>query len=115
MRVAKSDEHEGFDHPLSERHYLGLRQPLGDYLKQVVKRGGQAVARLMWGPASYAHQKPRSRNGQESDHAGGAPRLERAEQAIPAAHPNDAELNLDAQVLGWVLRELAGLWHTECG
>jgi hypothetical protein len=69
----------------------------------------------MWGPASYAHQKPRSRNGQESDHAGGAPRLERAEQAIPAAHPNDAELNLDAQVLGWVLRELAGHWHTECG
>ena len=37
-----------------EQHYLGAGRPVGDYLRQVVRRRGVVVALLVWGPACYA-------------------------------------------------------------
>ena len=53
VRVAATEAHEWFDQQQRQRHYLGAGQPVGDYLRQVVERGVQAVAQLLWGPASY--------------------------------------------------------------
>ena len=43
-----------FDEQLGEHHYLGAGRPVGDYLRQVVRRRGVVVALLVWGPACYA-------------------------------------------------------------
>ncbi len=54
VRMAGEQEHAWFDEQLRDRHYLGAGQPVGDYLRQIVERGGQPVALLAWGPACYA-------------------------------------------------------------
>jgi hypothetical protein len=48
------EEVEWFDGLLAGHHYLGAGRPVGDYLRQVVEVGGQAVALLVWGPSCYA-------------------------------------------------------------
>jgi hypothetical protein len=54
VRVPSDEELGWFDELLAEKHYLGAGRPVGDYLRQVVERDGQAVALLVWGPACYA-------------------------------------------------------------
>jgi hypothetical protein len=39
---------------MGQHHYLGPGRPVGDYLRQVIEREGQAVGLLVWGPACYA-------------------------------------------------------------
>jgi hypothetical protein len=55
-RVATPDLHGWFDQQLRERHYLGPRRWVGDYLTKVVERGGQAVVLLVWRLANDAPQ-----------------------------------------------------------
>ena len=47
VRVAATEAHGWFDQQLRQRHYLGAGQAVGDYLRQVVERGGQAAALLV--------------------------------------------------------------------
>ena len=54
VEVVGPEEVAWFDQRLAERHYLKAGRPVGDYLRQVVKRRGQPVALLAWGPACYA-------------------------------------------------------------
>ena len=54
VRVARVEEKKWFDEQLGQHHYLGAGRSVGDYLRQVVEQGGQAVALLVWGPACYA-------------------------------------------------------------
>jgi hypothetical protein len=51
---ATESQIQWFDQTLNDRHYLGAGRAVGDYLRQVVKQGGQPVALLVWGPACYA-------------------------------------------------------------
>jgi hypothetical protein len=54
VRVPSAGEVSWFDGLLADHHYLGAGRSVGDYLRQVVQRDGQAVALLVWGPACYA-------------------------------------------------------------
>src|SRR5579859_1327851 len=54
VRIPAGQEVPWFDGLLADHHYLGAGRPVGDYLRQVVERDGQAVALLVWGPACYA-------------------------------------------------------------
>ena len=115
VRVATTDEQEWFDQQLREKHYLGPGQPVGDYLRQVVERGGQAVALLVWGPASYALKDRDLWIGWSA-----TTRVERLSLIVQNRRfllltPKGSEPNLASQVLGLVLRELAGHWHGEFG
>ncbi|MCC5024536.1 MAG: hypothetical protein J6386_17860 [Candidatus Synoicihabitans palmerolidicus] len=40
VRMATAAEQEWFDAQLHERHYLGSGHSVGDYLRQIVERGG---------------------------------------------------------------------------
>jgi hypothetical protein len=54
VHVPQGDEVGWFDGQLAAQHYLGAGRAVGDYLRQVVRREGQPVALLVWGPACYA-------------------------------------------------------------
>lgn len=54
VRIPAPEELGWFDGLLAQKHYLGAGRPVGDYLRQVVERDGEAVALLVWGPACYA-------------------------------------------------------------
>ena len=54
VRVVADDQVRWFDGLLTDHHYLGAGQPVGDYLRQVVEVQGQPLALLVWGPACYA-------------------------------------------------------------
>lgn len=54
VQVAGESERAWFDQQLSRQHYLGAGRVVGDYLRQVVRVGTEAVALLAWGPACYA-------------------------------------------------------------
>ena len=54
VEVVAATQIAWFDQQLADRHYLGAGQPVGDYLRQVVRVRGQPVALLVWGPACYA-------------------------------------------------------------
>jgi len=81
----------------------------------VVERGGQAVALLVWGPASYALKDRDLWIGWSA-----TTRVERLSLIVQNRRfllltPKGSEPNLASQVLGLVLRELAGHWHGEFG
>lgn len=54
VAVVAAGECAWFDQQLAGRHYLGAGRAVGDYLRQVVRVRGRAVALLVWGPACYA-------------------------------------------------------------
>ena len=54
VQVVGAEDRAGFDQQLAEQHYLGAGRAVGDYLRQVVRVRGRAVALLAWGPACYA-------------------------------------------------------------
>lgn len=54
VRIPPEEEIQWFDQCLKDHHYLGAGRPVGDYLRQIVERGGQPVALVVWGPACYA-------------------------------------------------------------
>ncbi|MCS6245792.1 MAG: ISAs1 family transposase [Opitutus sp.] len=114
-RVAATQEHEWFDQQLRDRHYLGPGQPVGDYLRQVVERGGQAVALLVWGPACYALKDRDQWIGWSATTRVECLSLIVQNRRFLLLTPKGGEPNLASQVLGLVLRELADQWHTQFG
>jgi hypothetical protein len=54
VRLASAEQTAWFDAQLGQHHYLGVGQPVGDYLRQIIELNDQPVALLVWGPACYA-------------------------------------------------------------
>ena len=54
VEVVTAGDCAWFDQQLAGHHYLGAGRAVGDYLRQVVRVQGRAVALLVWGPACYA-------------------------------------------------------------
>lgn len=52
VRAVCPGERERFDRLLGKHHYLGVCPSVGDFLRQVVWRGDQWVALLVWGPSA---------------------------------------------------------------
>jgi hypothetical protein len=52
VRVVAPPEVKWFDTQLATHHYLGAGRPLGDYLRQIVERDGQAVTSSTLDPLS---------------------------------------------------------------
>ena len=110
VRVATAAEHEWFDAQLHDRHYLGAGQPVGDYLRQIVERGGQAVALLAWGPACYALKDRDRWVGWDATR-----RVERLSLVVQNRRfllltQRGEEPNLASQALGAAVRALPNHW-----
>ncbi len=115
VRLATEADKDWFDGQLSQHHYLGAGQPVGDYLRQVVQRGGDPVALLVWGPACYA-LKDRDRWISWS-----APqRIERLKLVVQNRRfllltAKGQEPNLASQALAAALRALPQQWVESFG
>jgi hypothetical protein len=115
VRVPLANEVQWFDGLLASHHYLGAGQPVGDYLRQVVERGGKAVALLVWGPACYA-LKDRDLWISWSANQ----RLERLKLIVQNRRflvlaPKGESPNLASQAMGAALRALPELWREHFG
>ena len=115
VRVAREEEVEVFDAQLDDHHYLGAGQAVGDYLRQIVERGGQRVALLVWGPACYALKDRDQWIGWSVPQR--VPRLKLIVQnrrfLLLTAKGQDP--NLGSQVLGAALRALPEQWQAGFG
>jgi uncharacterized protein DUF4338/DDE family transposase len=115
VRVPDEGQLGWFDQVLADKHYLGAGRPVGDYLRQVVERGGQPVALLVWGPACYA-LKDRDRWISWSANQ----RLERLKLIVQNRRflllsEKGESPNLASQCLGAALRVLADQWQERFG
>ena len=54
VQIVSAADIAWFDQQLADQHHLGAGQPVGDYLRQVVRVRGRPAALLVWGPACYA-------------------------------------------------------------
>jgi len=115
VRVPTPDQFAAFDQQLAAQHCLGAGRPVGDYLRQIVEREGQAVALLVWGPACYA-LKDRDRWISWSVNQ----RLERLKLLVQNRRfllltPKGAAPNLASQCLAAALRVLPDQWCQHFG
>lgn len=115
VRAASAGEHEWFDGQLREHHYLGGGQAVGDYLRQVVERGGRPVALLAWGPACYALKDRDLWIGWSA-----TTRVERLSLIVQNRRflllgAKGGEPNLASQVLGATVRALPEQWLERFG
>jgi hypothetical protein len=115
VRVATPDQVAAFDQQLAAQHYLGAGRPVGDYLRQIVERDGQAVALLVWGPACYA-LKDRDRWISWSV----PQRLQRLKLLVQNRRfllltPKAAAPNLASQALAAAVRALPEQWRQHFG
>ena len=111
VRVVQTHEAAAFDAQLADHHYLGAGRPVGDYLRQLVERDGQAVALLVWGPGCYALK---DRDLWISWSA--SQRVERLKLIVQNRRflllsPKGRSPNLASQCLGAALRALPDQWR----
>lgn len=115
VRVPTADQFAAFDQQLAAQHFLGAGRPVGDYLRQLVEREGQAVGLLVWGPACYA-LKDRDRWISWSVNQ----RLERLKLVVQNRRfllltPKGAAPNLASQALAAAVRALPEQWRQHFG
>lgn len=104
-----------FDEQLGEHHYLGAGRPVGDYLRQVVRRRGVVVALLVWGPACYALKDRDLWIGWSANQ-----RVERLKLVVQNRRfllltAKGGDPNLASQALAAALRALPGQWVERFG
>ncbi|HVU70558.1 MAG TPA: ISAs1 family transposase [Ktedonobacteraceae bacterium] len=115
VRVPSEEESGWFDELLAQKHYLGAGRPVGDYLRQVVERDGQAVALLVWGPACYALKDRDQWIGWSP-----AQRIERLKLLVQNRRflvlaDKGQSPNLASQAMGAALRQLPEQWRQRFG
>ena len=104
-----------FDQQLADQHYLGAGQPVGDYLRQVVRVRGRPVALLVWGPACYALKDRDRWLGWNATQ-----RVERLKLIVQNRRflllsPKGAAPNLASQTLAAAVRALPTHWQQAFG
>lgn len=115
VRVAQLHEVQWFDAQLAAHHYLGAGRPVGDYLRQIVERDGQAVALLVWGPCCYA-LKDRDRwiGWSASQRVQGLKLVVQNRRFLVLAAKGQSP-NLASQAMGAALRTLPDQWRERFG
>ncbi|MCC5021667.1 MAG: DUF4338 domain-containing protein [Candidatus Synoicihabitans palmerolidicus] len=116
VRMATAAEQEWFDTQLHERHYLGSGHPVGDYLRQIVERGGRAVWRCWRGvrPATRSRTGTGGWAGMRPAGSSGFPWW--CKTAAFYCSPSAAEEpNFASQVLAAAVRTLPGHWQERFG
>jgi hypothetical protein len=113
--VSDAQEKAWFDQRLADHHYLGAGKSVGDYMRQVVRREGDVVGLLVWGPACYALKDRDLWLGWSADR-----RIERLKLIVQNRRflilkAKGQEPNLASQVMGAALRALPHQWQERFG
>jgi hypothetical protein len=112
--VAGSDL-ERFEELLAGKHYLGAAPPVGDFLRQVVKRDGRWVALLVWGPAALKLKDREQWMGWNRTLAAERLKLVVQNRRYLLLHDRGSEPNLASAALAAACRALPGAWQERFG
>jgi hypothetical protein len=115
VRVARPEEKTWFDEQLGEHHYLGAGRAVGDYLRQIIQRGGQPVALLVWGPACYALKDRDRWIGWSATQRVRRLKLIAQNRRFLLLTEKGSSPNLASQALAAALRALPSQWRQEFG
>jgi len=115
VQPVAADDIAWFDQQLADQHYLGAGQPVGDYLRQVVRVRGRPAALLVWGPACYALKDRDRWIGWTANH-----RVERLKLIVQNRRflilgGKGEAPNLASQAMGAALRALPAQWRERFG
>ncbi len=113
--VSERDEIKWFDERLAQDHYLGQTPPVGDFLRQVVEREGQAVALLVWGAAALKLKDREAWIGWSTTQRGERLKLVVQNRRYLLLHPKGQEPNLASQALAASCRALIDQWREHFG
>ena len=104
-----------FDARLDDKHYLGSTPPVGDFLRQIVERQGQAVALLVWGAAALKLKDREAWIGWSVSQRGERLKLVVQNRRFLLLHDKGSEPNLASQTLALACRELPAQWREHFG
>lgn len=115
VQIVAADNIAWFDEQLADQHYLGAGQPVGDYLRQLVRVRGRPAALLVWGPACYALKDRDRWLGWSATQ-----RVERLKLIVQNRRflllsPKGEAPNLASQTLAAALRALPAHWQQVFG
>lgn len=108
-------ELERFEALLADKHYLGAAPPVGDFLRQVVKRDGRWVALLVWGPAALKLKDREQWIGWNRALAAERLKLVVQNRRYLLLHDRGSEPNLASAALAAACRALPGAWQERFG
>jgi len=113
--VSEEKEIKWFDERLSQEHYLGETPPVGDFLRQVIERDGQAVALLVWGAAALKLKDREAWIGWSTPQRAERLKLVVQNRRYLLLHPKGQEPNLASQALAAGCRALPEQWRERFG
>jgi hypothetical protein len=113
--VTDANEIKSFDERLAQQHYLGATPPVGDFLRQVVEREGQAVGQLVWGAASLKVKDRDVWIGWTPSQRAERLKLVVQNRRYLLLHPKGQEPNLASQALAAACRALPEQWQEQFG
>jgi len=113
--VLREEEKPFFNQFLEEHHYLGQTPPVGDFLCQVVRRAGQWVGLLAWGPAALKLKDRENWIGWNLAQQSERLKLVVQNRRYLLLHQKGREPNLASQALAAACRSLPEQWEDRFG
>jgi len=115
VSVLREKERKRFGQLLKDHHYLGETPPVGDFLCQVVRRNGQWVGLLVWGPAALKLKDREQWIGWNLAQQSERLKLVVQNRRYLLLHERGREPNLASQGLAAACRQLPGQWEERFG
>jgi len=113
--VNDAEAKQWFEEQMAEQHYIGASRDVGDFMRQVVKLDGRAVALLAWGPACYALKDRDRWIGWSADRRLARLKLVVQNRRFLVLHGKGQEPNLASRCMGAALRCLPQQWMERFG
>lgn len=115
LRPCRDEELEDFNRLEDEHHEMGKTHSGGDTLRLIAEDGGQKVALMVWGSASYRLKERDAYVGWTASLRAARQKLVVANRRFTLLVPAGRRPNLASRVLGLAARELPGLWRKRFG
>ena len=115
VSVLQENERPRFARLLKDHHYLGQTPSVGDFLCQVIRRNGQWVGLLVWGPAALKLKDRELWIGWNRAQQSERLKLVVQNRRYLLLHERGREPNLASQGLAAACRQLPGQWEERFG
>jgi hypothetical protein len=115
VSILQEHEKDRFGQLLQDHHYLGQTPPVGDFLCQVIRRNGQWVGLLVWGPAALKLKEREQWIGWNPAQQSERLKLVVQNRRYLLLHARGREPNLASQALAAACRRLPGQWQERFG
>ncbi len=115
IRIATAEDEAWCKETLARHHYLGEADRIGDFMTQIVHWNGEAVALLVWGPASYALRDRDEYIGWTATQRAERQKLVVQNRRFALLVERGSHPNLASRVLGAATKALPEQWRTLFG